>query len=242
MARSTFKFPYLLTLALIPACSGGGCSSCGGVTPLPGGFINEERIENAAAVRITQSGFDFLEDNVGLLAANLLGDGASQGVLTFAIPESSDAFTVLFVDIDYTICPGGPDEAANPPKCVAEIDLANADLSVQPSAPHNVVVSGTVPLRLQNLTFDSDLGSMVITLNNNDACPGENQEFAPIGATINISVETDLDPAHARQGYSKIRIQDVTISQSDIEDAIKLNCDGFLGEIANLLKGVIVGQ
>ena len=242
MARSTFKFPYLLTLALIPACSGGGCSSCGGVTPLPGGFINEERIENAAAVRITQSGFDFLEDNVGLLAANLLGDGANQGVLSFEVPQSSDSFDLLITDVDYTICPGGPDPNANPPKCVAEIDLANADLSVQPSAPHNIVISGTVPLRLQNLTFDSDIGGMVIVLNNNDACPGENQEFAPIGATVNISVETDLDPAHARQGYSKIRIQQVSISQSDIEDAIKLNCQGFLGTIADLLKGVIVDQ
>jgi len=212
------------------------------VTPLPGGFVNEERIENAAAVRITQSGFDFLEANVGLLAGNLLGDAGSEGVLNFEVPQSDGEFSVLFVDIGYTVCPGGPDAAANPPKCVAEIDLANADLSVQPSAPHNVVVSGTVPLRLQNLPFDSDIGGMVITLNNNDSCPGENQEFAPIGATINISIETDLDPAHARLGYSKVRIQEVTISESDIEDAIKLNCEGFLGTIADLLKGLIVGQ
>ncbi len=239
MARSTFKFPYLLTLALIPACSGGGCSSCGGVTPLPGGFINEERIENAAALRITQSGFDFLEDNVGLLAANLLGSGANQGVLSFEVPTSTSSA----VGISYTVCPGGADAAANPPKCVAEIDLANADLSVQPSAPHNVVISGTVPLRLQNLPLDTGLGDIVITLNNNEACPSENQEFAPIGATINLSVETDLDPAHARQGYSKIAISEVTISQSDIEDAISLDCGGgILGFLADALKGIIVGQ
>ncbi len=235
------RLPYVLLLGLAPACSNsGGCSSCGGVTPLPGGFINEERIENAAAVRITESGFDFLEANLGLIAGNLIGgDG---GAVEFEVPESQGSFSVLITDIDYTICPGGPDAAANPPKCVAEIDIANANLSLQPEGPHNITITGDVPLRLQYLPFDSDIGGMEIVLNNNDACPGENQEFAPIGATIRVSIETDDDPTHARQGYSRVRIEEVTISQSDIENAIKLNCSGFLGTIADLLKGVLVGQ
>lgn len=243
------RTPYLMLagMALAPACGGsGGCSSCGGIAPLPGGFINEERIENAASVRITQSGFDFLEDNLGALAGNLLGDAAGQGgVVTFPVPESQGAFDVpipFVPDVDYTVCPGGPDATANPPKCVAEIDIGNADLSMQPAGPHNIQVSGLVPLRLQYLPFDSDIGGMEIVLNGNDSCPGDNQTFAPINVSIDISVETDQDPAHARQGYSRVRINAVNINQGDIEDAIKLDCSGFLGTIADLLKGLLVGQ
>ena len=236
----------LLGMAVAPACGGGGgCSSCSGVTPLPGGFINEERVENAAAVRITQSGFDFLEDNVGTLAGTLLGDGVNQGIVTFPIPESQGAFDnpiPLLPDIDYTICPGGPDANGNPPKCVAEIDLGNADLSIQPTGPHNLVISGVVPLRLQDLPFDSDLGGMTVVLNGNDSCPGENQTFKGVNVTIGLSIETDLDPTHARQGYSRIRVTQVDVSEGDIEDGIKLNCEGFLGTIADLLKGVLIGQ
>ncbi len=239
------RLPLLLLAGITaaPACgSGGGGCGCAGVTPLPGGFVNEERIENAAAVRITESGFDFLEANIGTLAGTLLGGGVDGGIVEFPVPESQGSFNVIFTDVNYTVCPGGADANANPPKCIAEIDLGNADLAIQPKAPHNLEVSGVIPFRLQNLPFESGIGDMVITLNGNDSCPGENQTYAPVNVTIDISIETDTDPAHARQGYSRVRINEVAISESDIENAIKLNCDGFLGSIADLLKGLIVGQ
>lgn len=242
---SRIQWAMLLGMAVAPACGGsGGCSSCSGVTPLPGGFINEERVENAAAVRITQSGFDFLEDNIGTLAGSLLGDGADQGVITFPINEISDTVEIpVFPDIDYTVCPGGPNPNADPPTCTAEIDIGNADLGIQPIGPHNIEVAGVVPLRLRNLPLDTSVGDFGVSMTGNQSCPGENQLYAPINVTIVISIETDQDPTHARQGYSRVRINSVSISESDIEDAIKLNCDGgFVADLANAAKGLIVGQ
>lgn len=225
-------------LMVAAGCSGAsGCSSCGGLTPLPGGFPIDKRIENAGSARITSSGVAFLEANLGAIAGPLVGgDG---GGLSFPVPESGGTFLSL---IDYTICPGGADPGANPPKCLAEIDLANAAMDIQPTAPHNIVLQGDIPLRIQDLPFDSTIGGMTITLNNNDACPGDAQEFAPIGVSINLSIEADPDMQHARYGYSRIKVAGVSINEGDIEDAIKLNCSGFLGTIADLLKGVLIGQ
>ncbi len=242
--RTSFarSFLYLLAVSgLAGACSGGGCSSgCGGITPLPGGFVNEERIENAAGVRITESGFDFLEANIGKIAGSLLG-GDGSGIVTFPINETQGTTTILFVDVDYTVCPGGPDANGNPPKCVAEIDIANADLSIQPQGPHNIVVSGVVPLRLQQLPFSSDICDFDISMNGNGADPGEDQTFAPVNVTINLSIETDLNGDHARQGYSRARVEEITISQSDIENAIHFS-GGFCADIVDFAKGLIVGQ
>jgi hypothetical protein len=225
-------------LMVAGGCSGAsGCSSCGGLTPLPGGFPIDKRIENAGSARITESGVAFLEANLGAIAGPLVGGGA--GGLSFPVPASGGQFLGF---INYEICPGGPDPNANPPTCLAEIDLANAVMDLQPTAPHNLVIQGDIPLRIQDLPFDSTLGGMTITLNNNNACPGDAQEFAPIGVSINLSIEADPDMSHARYGYSRIKVSSVSINEDDISDAIKLNCDGFLGQIADLLKGVLIGQ
>ena len=133
--KSKSKLHYALLLGLIPACSGGGCSSCGGVTPLPGGFSNDARIENAASVRITQSGFDFLESNFGAIAGNVVGGG--EPVISFPVNESMGTATILDlptnccdITVNYTICPGGP--TTNPLTCTVEIDLGGSDLATLP--------------------------------------------------------------------------------------------------------------
>lgn len=236
------RFPWLLLLGVVPACTGDGCTSgCGGITPLPGGFVAEERIENSASLRLTESGLDFLEANIGQIAGSLVGgDG---GIVTFDIPQTDGVIEILFFDYNYSVCPGGPDAGANPPKCVAEIDIGNADLSIQPGPPHNITISGVVPLRLQYLPLVSDLCDVDITLNGNDSCPGDQQEFAPIGVTLVISLETDLDPSHtARNGYTRVKIEQVTISQPDIEAALGFCGDGICDDIIDFAKSFVVDQ
>src|SRR5205085_7657968 len=92
------KHVVLVVLFVIAAgCSGGGCSSgcsCGGISPLPEGFKPEKRIENSASMRLTDSGIQFLDDNMGMLAANILG-GGNGGILTFQVPSSSGSFGPL---------------------------------------------------------------------------------------------------------------------------------------------------
>ena len=75
---------------LVASCSGGGCSGCSacGTTPLPGGFPKASTIPNAASVRVTRPGLDFVQENIGLLAEKALGSGATAGVVTFPIPSS----------------------------------------------------------------------------------------------------------------------------------------------------------
>ena len=60
---------------------GGGCSSCGGITPLTNGFDPMNRIENAGSARVTPSGLVFLQKNLGALAKGLLGVGLPAVVL-----------------------------------------------------------------------------------------------------------------------------------------------------------------
>lgn len=237
------RFSTLLLLGLIPACSTDGCTGgCGGITPLPGGFVNEERVENAAALRLTESGIDFLEANVGNIAGNLIG--ADGGIVEFEIPETMGSFDpcpVFSCDINYTVCPGGADSNASPPKCDAEINLGGAELAITPIGPHNIQVAGEIPLRLQYLPLTSSICDMDITLNGNDSCPGDQQDFAMIAVTLEVSIETDLDPAHARLGYSRVRVVTVDISKPDIESALHF-CGGFCSDVAEFAKGLIVDQ
>lgn len=236
--KKKFRYATLLLLGMIPAaCSGDGCTSgCGGITPLAGGFVNEERVENAAALRVTESGLDFLEANLGSIAGNLIG--ADAGIVEFEIPQTSGSFEVLFVDIDYTVCDGGPDANGNPKKCTVEIDMANADLAIQPAGPHNIQVSGVIPVRLQYLPVDT-VCDFELAINGNDTCPGDNQSFANINVSVNVSIETDQDPAHARFGYSRVRVQSVNISQSDIENNIRF-CGGFCSNVVDFFSGFLV--
>src|SRR3954464_2378266 len=77
---------------LVASCSGGGCSSgCAscGTTPLPGGFPKSQTIPNAAAVRVTRPGLNFLQENLSTIGIKALGTSAVGGVASFDIPKSS---------------------------------------------------------------------------------------------------------------------------------------------------------
>lgn len=240
MSKMLKRAAAAAAVLMFGGCSGEGCS-CSGVDPLPGGFAPEQRIENAASVRLTDSGLDFLEANLGGLAAGLIGgDQSAPGVITFPIDESSGSAGIGFVQIGYTICPGGPDDAANPPKCVAEVDLGNANLSITSQNPHNLRITGPLPIRLQYLPIDTDLGDVTLSLNGNGSCPGGS--FANITLDVDISIEIDDDPANARYGYSRVRIGQVNISESQLENAIEFCDGGILDELLDLLKGVVIGQ
>ncbi|MFO0588538.1 MAG: hypothetical protein U0441_38825 [Polyangiaceae bacterium] len=217
------------------------------MTPLPQGFPAEARVENAGSVRLTQSGLGFLQNNLGTLAKSLLGGQGNGGVLTFNVPSSSGSA----VGIDYTICPGGPDPNGNPPKCVAEIDVANAKLAISTKNPHDIIISGPLPVRLQHLpahvkglcafnfcAIDTDID---VTLNEGASCPGAGAPFANIQLDVDVSIEIDADPAHSRKGYSKVKIVDVTIDQNKIQDSLGI-CGGFLGSILDAAKGLFAGQ
>jgi hypothetical protein len=85
-------FVVCFWFVLLAGCAGAGgcggvCADLGfGITPLAKGFDPKPRIENAASVRITQSGFEFLQANAGALAGGVLGAMGGSSVAAFPIP------------------------------------------------------------------------------------------------------------------------------------------------------------
>ncbi len=252
MLRLAKQVLVAVLFIIAAGCGGGGCSSgcsCAAITPLANGFPTAQRIENAASVRLTDTGLDFLEQNLGTLAGQLLGGGGDGGVLPFEIGTQSGSFGPL----KYEVCKDGPKPDANPPECVAEIDLGNAKLALAPAAPHNLKITGPMPIRLRNLPLFIQyfcvplLGcvesNLALTLTGNDGCPGGDQPFANIDLDVNVSIEIDTDPSHARHGYSRVKV-DVGLDESKLLDSLRV-CGNFdaaiLGFILDLAGDLIVG-
>src|SRR5262249_17520415 len=74
---------FLLAAGCSGGGCGGGCSSCGGIPPLPNGFDVNSRIENAGSARVTPSSLKFLQSNLGALAKGLLGGSSQNGIILF---------------------------------------------------------------------------------------------------------------------------------------------------------------
>jgi len=250
-----------LTLALLfvvaAGCSGGGCSSgcsCGGMSPLAEGFKPAQRIENAAALRLTETGVGFLQDNVGTLATGLLGGmGGQTGVLNFEVPPTNGSFNAFITTIKYNVCAGGPKPNGNPPECIAEIDLGKAQLKLEPQAPHNLKITGPLPIRLRKLPLQIEYfclpvvgcakSSIDVTLTGNNACSGD-QTPADIDLDVTVAIAIDQDQKHSRYGYSKVGV-DVGIDKDKLKNSIKI-CGGFdakiLDGLLNLIGGLLVDQ
>ncbi len=243
MPRVIKHFSSILVLLVIAGCaaSGGGCSGCG-MTPLPAGFKPADRVENAGSARLTQSGIEFLEQNLGVLGRALLGGGDS-GVITFSVPRTPGS--VLGGIIDYTLCPGGADAAATPPACTAEIDVGRAALQIQPKAPHNLVIRGPLPVRMQSLPIFLDGGilgesTQYVTLNGNGACPPDEQTFTNIDVEVDLSIEIDVNPQHSRQGYSRVKVVRLSIDEDQLESSLHLDCGGtWVGDALDFVKPII---
>lgn len=243
MPRAVKHLLGILAVLLVLGCSGGGCgggcSSCGGITPLAEGFKAEARIENAGAVRLTDSGLKFLQDNLGTLAQTLVGGNGSGGVLTFDIPSASGSQ----FGIDYEACPGGPNPNANPPTCSAEIDVGNAALTMETKAAHDIHVFGTLPIRLRDLPLhityfgfiESDINA---TLTGNGSCPGDNETFKDVPVDVDISIEIDSNQMHSRYGYSRVKIVSLTVDNGALQDALHF-CGGFDASLLNGLKSIL---
>jgi len=225
------------------SCGGGGCSSCSGITPLADGFEPTNRIENAGALRLMPSGLKFLQTNLGTLAKGLLGSSSNNGVLTFDIPATSGSASF----INYSVCSGGANPTANPPSCVADIDLRTANLTITPAGPYDLHITGTLPIRVQDLPISTTLGSFDAAISGDGSCPGDATSYDAIPVDMDIAIHVDTNAAHtARYGYSQIIVNQV-VDQSAVSTNLGNNinfCNGFLGSVLNIgfLKSLIVGQ
>jgi MYXO-CTERM domain-containing protein len=213
----------LAVLCLIVAsCSGGGCSSgCStcGTTPLPGGFPKASTIPNAASVRVTRPGLDFVQENIGTLAEKALGTGAKAGVASFPIPPASGNPTICSVAMP------------SPIQCNAEIDLGQSKLRVNSITPNRVKIDGLLPVRIRDLPVSFSFGltakAYVVvgdktTVAGGDLCAksvrgqATFKEF-PLNVELPLVTETRIP----RDGYTKVDVDkaviDIGITKNDVE-------------------------
>ena len=229
-ARRAFFVLFVLFLA---ACSGGaGCGGCGGA--IPGGFPKPSVIDNAASVRITRSGLD----QIGAISPKVLTSLLkTDGTLSFDIPKT-DASTTLFdlgffsVGATIHICPAGPDHGANPPKCVADVKISDSQMHLDGAVQHNLDLSGTIPLRVQDLpitidaTYSYDVGvasgsgniaSFSIDMGvgqaiGGNACNGDVPNFDYFAFPITAVLPIINEPTSPRDGYAMIDAKNAVVN------------------------------
>jgi MYXO-CTERM domain-containing protein len=258
MLRWSVCHSYLvLILLVVVACSGsGGCSSgCAacGTTPLPAGFPQSSVITNAASVRVTRPGLDFIGANLGGVASNILK--STGGVVDFDIPSSTSMQTFVFVPVTIKICPNGPNPKSMPPQCIANIEIGMAKLHVDAITKDSIKISGTIPVRLQDLPVNvSLLGDMEVGVGNgqcNNGVPQFDYKDFPVDVELPLVAET-LAP---RTGYTKVdtknAVINVNITSNDVAickpcGLLQAVCDGIFGFIKgvafNSLIGGVTGQ
>lgn len=214
------SLPHVLAMFILTACGGGGCGCEGcGVAPIPGGFKIEERVANSAQIRLTDEGLGFIEDNADDLVGLLLPDG-----LDFPVPRTTQTVTVLFVDIDVTIC-----ETDN---CVAHAEIDR--LVLTPNPPNGL----TAQLRLR---IDSRNGAGMraewpgtcdLDLDTGRGSRG----YVGLTAELAFAEETQA----ARAGYTKVEVVDVSLTPGEsIEDADIDLSGGPAGACGILNLGII---
>ncbi|AKV02396.1 hypothetical protein AKJ09_09059 [Labilithrix luteola] len=256
------RFRHVLgavSVLLIASCSGGGCSSgcssCGGSTPLPGGFPKDKAITNAASVRLSRPGLDFIEQNLGGVAASLVNGGG--GTFSVDIPNIDPPKTSigLGTSIDPNICPDGPKPTATPPQCHAEVGLANATFKIDAVKPNTVSVHAVVPLKVDDTpvvaTVEPPVGSFDITLHIGygdgdcvDGAPQVKPHALPLAITLPLIAET----SSPRDGYTKVDVDNAVINldgltSDDVKVCAKCSfatsvCDAVLN--SSFVKGLIV--
>ena len=258
MLRSLWRQLFaVLFVTVIVACSGGGCSSgCAGcgTTPLPGGFPATSTVTNAASIRLTRSGLDFMGTNLGTVATKILPNTVN-GTISFDVPDGGDQVVATFlgVSVHLHVCPGGPDPNANPPTCKAEVQLGNAKLRLDAAnyASANgepaIRISGTIPLRLKDLPVNvSVLGDLEIGVGAG-SCNGGTPNMDYFDFPIEVILPLIAETTAPRTGYTKIDVANAVVNPTITNNNVQFCKDcGFFSPVCNgflsAIKGLVIGQ
>lgn len=224
------------------------------MTPLPGGFPATQTVENAATVRVSKQGLDFLEQNLGGIASTVMG--AKDGALDLQIPKIPFAVpdAILAFDVNGEICPDGPDPASSPPRCVARARIGDAKFEIDALLPNALRVKGVIPLKLDDTPVkitDPFGGTIHVGYGANTSCSTEkpvvSEKELPITITIPIVAETVVP----RVGYAKVDIDGATFDFTQLKaDDVRMcaTCGAFPSAFCNailnwgFLKDKIVGS
>jgi hypothetical protein len=154
--------------------------------------------------------------------------------------------TIESMSTDYTLCPEGPDLAADPPECVIEIDLGGASTTATEVAASTYDVTGYIQLRLRRLPIDlwiSDMYSEVTdgVLAGNYGCPGESQTFMTVAFDdVTVTSIVPLDASALVLGCSPLTATSALVDQTGIADFLAFcESDTIEIEILNALEQVV---
>lgn len=224
--RELVRRALLVTVVLfVAACSGGGCSSgCAscGTTPLPGGFPKPQTVPNAAAVRVTRPGLNFVQENIGLLAEKALSTtGAKAGVASFAIPSSGSNPKICAV------------ATPTPAQCNAEVDIGSAKLRVNAITPNRVKLDGLLPVRIRDLPVSFSFGltvkAFVVAGDGGNLCAQRGSATMPfLNVPINVELPIVNETRIPRNGYTKVDVQNAIIDIGLTQDNVEV-CDDTCG-------------
>ena len=230
----------VLFFLLVASCSGGGCSSCAGSTPLPGGFPKEKAVDNAGMVRVSRPGLDFVEKALPTLASKV--SNAPGGVLSIDIPTLSTGKTTIAdlgflgsLNLTPTVCPDGPSDAGATLTCHADVNIGKGVFQIDAVKPNVVSLHGTLPLVLTDTPVHAaaeyatgigttGLGGITLFLGYGDGdcvdgVPKVTPHALPIGITLPIVEETTVP----RNGYAKIDVNNAVIDLSGLStDDVKV--------------------
>lgn len=250
LSRFRHLFGVILFL-LVASCSGGGCaqgcSGCGGTTPLPGGFPTDKTVENAASVRLSRPGLDFVEKNLPAIAAQL--SGAPGGIMAIGIPTTPINQPNAFLSFDVTgsVCPGGPDPNSTPPRCTASANIAGSSFQIDAVKPNALQIRATVPLELDdtpvnlsisfiNPTVHIGYGANGDCVGPNDAAVSVDPKALPVVITIPLVEETTAP----RAGYTKIDIDNAVIDLDAVTgDDVQICADCGILNVIGVCNAVL---
>ena len=225
------------SLFVLAACNGGGCSGCTGSLP-----ANATPIENAAAVRISRPGLDFLQANLGTIAAK--ATNATGGVLAIGIPQTPIAVPnivdvgtcplCIHLSLAGSICPGGPDAATK--RCTATVDLGASTFELDAVTPSSVTIAAVLPLSLADTPVTLTVApapsaTAHVAYGANAMCTGPKGDIPSVqtrALPVTITIPFVADPAapHA----TKIDIDNAVIDLSQLaaaDVAVCADCGPF---------------
>lgn len=228
---------FYASLFGLAACGGGGggCSSCSGVTPLPQGFPVEKRVENAANIRISKSGFEFLNKNLNTIIGGVVdGQGLGNGG-KIEFPITTDPAGTDLGGFG-KICEGGADAKASPKKCIVEIDVKKSNLKITPTEPNELRITGTIPVLAEYIPGKAIGIPIKASIGDGDC---KSVTAANVDLEVAISFETDVDPTHGgRTGLTRIR---TTVDPKLTKDEVNLCTDCDIPGLCSLGSSILQG-
>lgn len=202
-------------LLLIAAACGstGGCQGCA-TQPIPGGFKQQHRFDNAMQVRLSSSGIDFLENNFEGLVTTLVPGG-----LSFTIPPTG------CTSGNQKVCCSGP-------ACTANMDITTVNITPTPKSTAKLAMRAKV--KTSTIPFEYKLLLFWVSCNVNFDSAKSGQPDLGLNADINLVVDpNDNNKLKISRGTTTL----VDFDSGDIDISGGIDCT-----IVNWLKSLFKGQ